>query len=62
MAKTDLYNYPRRLEQALEKVRKEDICDENKKAIAAFSKVKLAKGTTIGRVAKVVFCLRLLAK
>lgn len=63
MAKMDLYNYPRRLEQAIAKLMEEkEICEENKKDTVSFSKVKLAKGSTHGRVAKVVYCLRFLAK
>lgn len=63
MAKVDLYDYPKRLEQAIEKLKAEKgICRENVNAIVAFSKVKLAKGTTSGRVAKTVYCLRFLAR
>jgi integrase len=63
MAKVDLYDYPRRLEQAIDKLRKEkEICKENVEAIISFSKIKLAKGTSYGRVAKTVYCLRFLAR
>lgn len=63
MAKVDLYDYPRRLEQAINKMRAEKgICKENINTIITFSKFKLAKGTTYGRVAKTVYCLRFLAK
>ncbi len=42
MAKVDLYDYPRRLEQAIDKLRNEKgICKENVSAIISFSKVKL---------------------
>lgn len=55
----DLYNYPKRLEGALARMRQEKkICEENKQAIVAFSKVRLAKGSSHGRVAKVVYCMR----
>ena len=37
------------------------VCDENKQAIVSFSKVRLAKGSSHGRVAKIVYCLRFLA-
>ena len=63
MAKVDLYDYPRRLEQAIGKLKEEKgICKENIEAIISFSKVKLAKGTSYGRVAKTVYCLRFLAR
>ncbi len=63
MAKVDLYDYPRRLEQAIEKLREEKgVCKENVEAIVTFSKFKLAKSCTHGRVAKTVYCLRFLAK
>jgi integrase/recombinase XerD len=63
MAKVDLYDYPKRLEQAIEKLREEkEVCKENVDSIISFSKVKLAKGTTYGRVAKTVYCLRFLAR
>lgn len=62
MEKVDLYDYPTRFQNALSKVTQSDkICDENKKDIVAFSKVKLAKGCSYGRVAKVVYCIRFLA-
>ena len=62
MVKIDLYNYPKRLEGAIDKVKKlETICEEDKQAIISFSKVRLAKGSSHGRVAKVVYCMRLLA-
>ena len=63
MAKVDLYDYPKRYEQALDKLREEkEVCKENMNAIISFCEVKLAKGTTYGRVAKTVYCLRFLAK
>lgn len=56
---TDLYNYPKRLEGALARMKQEKkICEENKQAIISFSKVRLAKGSSHGRVAKVVYCMR----
>lgn len=62
MPAAELYNYPKRLESALDKLKNEKICKQNKDEILSFSKVKLAKGSTSGRVAKVVYCLRCLAK
>lgn len=62
MGKIDLYNYPKRLEGAFVKLNQEPICDENKQNIISFSKLRLAKGSGHGRVAKVVYCLRNLAK
>jgi integrase/recombinase XerD len=63
MAKVDLYDYPRRLEQAIGKLKEENgVCKENVEGIITFSKLKLAKGTSYGRVAKTVYCLRFLAK
>ncbi|MFN7991112.1 MAG: site-specific integrase [Candidatus Micrarchaeia archaeon] len=57
-----LYNYPRRLELAIENLNKDRaVSKENKESIIAFSKIRLAKGATHGRVAKVVYCLRFLA-
>ncbi|MBI5227186.1 tyrosine-type recombinase/integrase [Candidatus Micrarchaeota archaeon] len=62
MVKIDLYNYPKRLEGAIDKVKKlETVSEEDKQAIISFSKVRLAKGSSHGRVAKVVYCMRLLA-
>lgn len=62
MERTDLYNYPRRLELALAKMRQDkEVCEENKKAIEAFSKTRLAKGSGHGRVGKVVYCLRFIS-
>ena len=62
MAKVDLYDYPTRFQNAPETVTGSNkICEENKKDIVAFSKVKLAKGCSYGRVAKVVYCIRFLA-
>lgn len=58
MADIDLYNYPRRLVSAIEKVNTDKtICPENKKDIYSFSKIRLAKGSSHGRVAKVVYCM-----
>lgn len=63
MAKVDIYDYPKRLEQAMDKLREEKgVCKENVAAITTFTKLKLAKGVTPGRIAKTVFCLRFLAK
>jgi integrase len=63
MADIDLYNYPRRLATALDKISKEPkIGPENKKDIVSFSKIRLAKGSSHGRVAKVVYCMRCWAK
>ncbi len=55
----DLYNYPRKLELSLNKLNEDNLaCDEDKQAIISFSKVRLAKGSSHGRVAKIVYCLR----
>ena len=63
MADIDLYNYPRRLETTLDKLNKDlKICPENKRDIVSFSKVRLAKGSGHGRVAKVVYCMEYWAK
>ncbi len=59
----DLYNYPRRLELSLRKMNEDSlVCDEDKKSITSFSKVRLAKGSSHGRVAKVVYCLQFIRK
>lgn len=58
-----LYNYPRRLEQALMRMKGDKTVDDgNKQLIIDFSKVRLAKGSGHGRIAKVVYCLRFLAR
>ncbi len=55
----DLYNYPRKLEQTLEKLRIDPlVCDQDRGDVTAFSKIRLAKGSSHGRVAKIVYCLR----
>ncbi|VVB99958.1 Tyrosine recombinase XerA [uncultured archaeon] len=59
----DLYNYQRRLELSLRNMEDDPlVCTEDKASIASFSKVKLAKGSSAGRVAKVVYCLRYLSR
>ena len=59
----ELYDYPRRLELCLEHLRKEKgIGEENIREIEMFSKIRLAKGSGYGRVAKVVYCIRFLAR
>lgn len=62
MGKVDIYDFERRLEQAMDKLRKDDIGEENIRDIVSFSEVKLAKGVSPGRAAKIIHCLRLLAK
>ncbi len=63
MADIDLYNYPKRLESALEKLENEPkINQKNKKDIVSFSRVRLAKGSSHGRVAKVIYCMEYWAK
>ena len=62
MNKVDIYDFQRRLEQAMDKLRKDDIGKENIRDITSFSEVKLAKGVSPGRAAKIIHCLRLLAK
>ncbi|MGV8084834.1 MAG: tyrosine-type recombinase/integrase [Candidatus Bilamarchaeum sp.] len=58
MADIDLYNYPKRLESAIDKLNKDSKIDpKNKKDIISFSKIRLAKGSTHGRVAKVIYCM-----
>jgi len=58
-----LYNYPRRLELAIGHLNRDQaVCEENRKAIISFSKGRLARGSTHGRAAKIVYCLRFLAK
>lgn len=62
MAKVDLYNYPGRLRKSIECLKKDSLVnEENKEDIESFSKIRLAKGSSHGRVAKVVYCMRLLA-
>ena len=63
MADIDLYNYPKRLEYALGKLNKDPkLSPKNKKDIVSFSKIRLAKGSSHGRVAKVVYCMEYWAK
>ena len=62
MNKVDIYDFQRRLEQAMDKLSKDNIGTENIRDIASFSKIKLAKGVSPGRAAKIIHCLRLLAK
>lgn len=63
MAKVDLYNYPQRLKYSLENMKKDkSVNKENKIDIVSFSKSRLARGSSHGRVAKVVYCLHRLAK
>ncbi len=62
MNKVDIYDFQRRLEQAMDKLRKDNIGTENIRDISSFSKIKLAKGVSPGRAAKIIHCLRLLAK
>lgn len=58
----ELYDYPRRLELSLQQLRKQEgIGEENIREIETFSKIRLAKGSSHGRVAKVVYCIRFLA-
>src|SRR3989338_9144979 len=63
MAKVDLYNHPERLRRSIEKLKEDSLVnDENKEDIDSFSKIRLAKGSSHGRVAKVVYCLHYLSK
>ncbi|MFH0884360.1 MAG: tyrosine-type recombinase/integrase, partial [Candidatus Micrarchaeota archaeon] len=63
MERFGLYNYPRRLELAIDNLNKDQtVCEENKQVIVSFSKGRLAKGSGHGRVAKVVYGMRLLAR
>ncbi|MFH1260507.1 MAG: site-specific integrase [Candidatus Micrarchaeota archaeon] len=60
--KAELYNYPRKLELTLRKLNEDTlVCDEDKQAIASFSKVRLAKGSSHGRAAKIIYCLKFLS-
>ncbi len=53
-----MYNYPRRLKSAIDKADKDaKVCPDNKRDIVSFSKIRLAKGSSHGRVAKVVYCM-----
>ncbi len=53
-----MYNYPKRLKSSLDKLNKDPkICPDNKRDIVSFSKIRLAKGSSHGRVAKVVYCM-----
>lgn len=62
MSEVDLYNYGRRYRRNLEVIEGDKlICKENKKDITSFAKMRLAKGSGYGRVAKVLYCLRNLA-
>jgi len=57
-----LYNYPRRLERALANMEKDSgVSEKNRQLIVSFSKVRLARGSGHGRVAKVVYCMRNMA-
>ncbi len=60
--KVDIYGFERRLELGMDKLRKDKIGKENISDITEFCKVKLAKGVSVGRAAKIIHCLRLLAK
>ncbi len=46
MNKVDIYDFQRRLEQAMDKLRKDTIGNENIRDIETFSKIKLAKGVS----------------
>ncbi|HID73275.1 TPA: hypothetical protein EYP38_05010, partial [Candidatus Micrarchaeota archaeon] len=62
MTEVDLYDYGRRYRRNLELIEKDKlICKVNKRDIAAFVKMRLAKGSGYGRLAKVLYCLRNLA-
>jgi len=59
MARMDLYDYPKRLDSALKKVENDKgISAKNKRAILSFCRIRLAKGSSKARVAKVAYCLR----
>lgn len=59
MAARDLYDYPRRLRSSFESIEKDKgICLENKQDVLSFCRIRLAKGATQARVAKVAYCLR----
>ena len=63
MGRFDLYRYDEKLEKTL-KALKDDgkLIEDNRKNIISFSRIRLAKGSSAGRVAKVVYCLRNLSK
>lgn len=57
-----LYNYPRRMENAIANMEKDGkVGQKNREAIISFCKVRLARGSGHGRVAKVIYCLRNMA-
>lgn len=63
MADIDLYNYPKILKSEIERMNNEvRISQVNKCDILSFSKIRFAKGSGHGRVAKVVYCMRCWAK
>ena len=54
MEKFDLYWYEEKLKRTLGNLESDKkICKEDKKNIISFSKIRLAKGSSAGRVAKV---------
>lgn len=58
-----MYTYQKRLKSSLDKLNKDQtICQDNKRDIVSFSKIRLAKGSSHGRVAKVVYCMTNWAK
>jgi len=63
MSGFDLYRYDKRLKRTVELMKADrKMIPENTKNIIAFSKARLARGTSYGRVAKVVYCLKRLSK
>ena len=55
----ELYDYPRRLEMGLKLLREQKgIGKGNIEDIEYFAKIRLAKGSGHGRVAKVIYCMR----
>ncbi|MFH2106170.1 MAG: tyrosine-type recombinase/integrase [Candidatus Micrarchaeota archaeon] len=62
MSGFDIYNYPKKLDSAINKLNADlRVSEENKEDIVSFSKVKLAKGCTHARVSKIIYSLRCLA-
>jgi hypothetical protein len=58
----DIYNYERRLELVLEKIRKSDISEKNKEVIDRFKDECFAEGLSIARIIRHLYNLRRLAE
>jgi integrase/recombinase XerD len=63
MERIDLYNYPAKYLRNLSNMEQDPgLCQQNKNDIRDFSKIRLAKGSSHGRVSKIVYCLRFLGR